>query len=110
MPVTDLTEKTFEQATASGVCAIDFWATWCGPCRMQSPIFESVAADFAASGKPVGFYKVNVDEQPALAGRFGIQSIPTLLILKNGTEADVRVGVTSASDLTALINRVLLQA
>ena len=108
MPATDLTEQSFEQATASGVCVIDFWATWCGPCRVQGPIFESVAADFAAAGKPVSFFKVNVDEQPALAGRFGVQSIPTLLVLKNGEEADVRVGVTAAAVLSNILDRALL--
>lgn len=109
MPVSELTDSNFEQATSSGVCAIDFWAPWCGPCRMQGPIFESVAEDFAEKGKAVAFCKVNVDEQPAVAGRFGVQSIPTLVVLKDGVEADVRVGVASASTLTAMIDRVLGQ-
>ena len=110
MPVTDLTEQAFDEAVSSGVCVIDFWAPWCGPCRMQGPVLESVAASFAASGKPVSFFKVNVDEQPALAARFGVQSIPTLLVLKNGEEADLRVGVTAAPALSAAIDRVLTSA
>jgi len=101
MPVTELTEDTFDAAVASGVCAIDFWAPWCGPCRMQGPIFESVADDLKDS--PAKFFKVNVDEAPAVAARFGVQSIPTLLVLKDGVEADVRVGVTAAAALKAMV-------
>lgn len=107
MPVSKLTESGFEKAVSSGTCVIDFWAPWCGPCRMQGPIFESVAESFA--GKPVAFYSVNVDEEPALAGRFGVQSIPTLVVLKDGVEADVRVGVTPAAALTAVLERTLAQ-
>ena len=101
MPVASLTEETFDAAVASGVCAVDFWAPWCGPCRMQGPIFESVAEDLA--GTPAKFFKVNVDEAPEVAARFGVQSIPTLLVLKDGVEADVRVGVTAAAALKAMV-------
>ncbi len=105
MPVTALTEADFDQATAQGVCVLDFWAPWCGPCRMQGPIFESVAAEFEKSGRPVRFYKVNVDEEPALAGRFGVQSIPTLVLTRDGEAAAVRVGVTSAAALADLVEK-----
>ena len=105
MPVTSLTESEFDAAVAEGVCVLDFWAPWCGPCRMQGPIFESVAADFEKAGNPVRFYKVNVDEEPALAGRFGVQSIPTLVVTKNGEEAAVRVGVTSPDVLADLVEK-----
>ncbi len=101
MSVENLTEQNFDSAVASGVCAIDFWAPWCGPCRMQGPIFESVAAEMDGSGAK--FFKVNVDEAPAVAGRFGVQSIPTLLVLKDGVEADVRVGVTPAPALRKMV-------
>ena len=101
MSVENLTEQNFDSAVASGVCAIDFWAPWCGPCRMQGPIFESVSDDLAAT--PAKFFKVNVDEAPAVAGRFGVQSIPTLLVLKDGVEADVRVGVTPAPALRKMV-------
>ena len=107
MPVTDLTEQAFDEAVSSGVCVIDFWAPWCGPCRMQGPVLESVAASFAASGKPVSFFKVNVDEQPALAARFGVQSIPTLLVLKDGVESDVSVGVTPPAKLRKMVEAAL---
>ena len=105
MPVSSLTEAEFDNAVAKGVCVLDFWAPWCGPCRMQGPIFESVAADFEKNGKPVRFYKVNVDEEPALAGRFGVQSIPTLVVTKDGEEAAVRVGVTPAAVLADLVEK-----
>ena len=101
MAVEHLTEQTFDSAVASGVCAVDFWAPWCGPCRMQGPIFESVALELEGSGAK--FFKVNVDEAPAVAGRFGVQSIPTILVLKDGVEADVRVGLTAAPALKAMV-------
>ena len=99
MSVEHLTEQTFDSAVASGVCVVDFWAPWCGPCRMQGPILESVAAETEGAR----FFKVNVDEAPELAGRFGVQSIPMLLVLEDGVEADVRVGVTAAAALKAMV-------
>ena len=105
MPVTELTESTFDAAVRSGVCAIDFWAPWCGPCRMQGPIFESVAEDLSAG--PAKFFKVNVDEAPELAGRFGVQSVPMLLVLTDGVEAGVRVGVAPAAQLRKMVEEAL---
>ena len=103
MSVEHLTEQTFDSAVASGVCAVDFWAPWCGPCRMQGPIFESVAAETEGAK----FFKVNVDEAPAVAGRFGVQSIPTLLVLKDGVESDVSVGVTPPAKLRKMVEAAL---
>ena len=105
MSVEHLTEQTFDSAVASGVCVVDFWAPWCGPCRMQGPIFESVAD--ALSATPAKFFKVNVDEAPEIAGRFGVQSIPTLVVLKDGVETDVRVGVTPGPALKAMVEAAL---
>ena len=105
MPVTSLTDPQFDAAVASGVCVVDFWATWCGPCRMMAPIFESVAAEMA--GRPVKCFRVDVDEAPMSAGRFGVQSIPTLLVLKDGVESDVSVGVTPPAKLRKMVEAAL---
>lgn len=77
---------------------IDFWATWCGPCRMQAPIL----AEFAENHDDVKVGKVNVDEQPALAARFGIMSIPTLILFKDGKPAAQRIGLQNDTQLEAL--------
>lgn len=68
---------------------VDFWATWCGPCRMVAPVMEALAEKY--DGR-VLVAKVNVDEEPALAQRFGVMSIPTVVVLKNGQEVDRKVG------------------
>jgi len=75
---------------------VDFWAPWCGPCRMLAPILEQIAAAHAGS---ITFAKVNVDEEPELAARFGILSIPTCLIFRNGERVGETVGVLSAQAL-----------
>ncbi len=105
MSVSSLDASSFDAAVASGVCVLDFWAPWCGPCRMQGPIFESVSDDLAAT--PAKFFKVNVDEAPEIAGRFGVQSIPTLVVLKDGVDVDVRVGVTPAAVLKKMVETAL---
>ena len=79
---------------------VDFWAEWCGPCRMLAPVIESLA------GKAGGAYKVgkvNVDEQPDLARRYGIMSIPTVLLFNNGQLADKSVGLVPESKLAAML-------
>lgn len=103
--VQELTTATFDEATASGVCVIDFWAPWCGPCRMMGPLFETVADDMKDTA--ARFYKLNVDEAPEIAARFGVQSIPTLLVLKDGVEAEVRVGVTPPPALRKIVEEAL---
>ena len=80
-----------EQAMKSDkVVMIDFWAEWCGPCRMVSPIVEEIANDYGANDAIIG--KVNVDENPEISMRFGIRNIPTILFLKNGEVVDKQVG------------------
>jgi len=85
---------------------VDFWAAWCGPCRMVAPIIEEVANENAASLK-VG--KVNVDEESVLASRYGIRSIPTMLIFKNGEKVDQIIGYMDKNALTAKIKPYLAQ-
>jgi len=86
-----LTEQTFDEAlvASQGLVLVDFWAEWCGPCRAIAPVREELGK---ASGGRATLMKVNVDENPGLAGRFGIRSIPTILFLKEGAVVDRVVG------------------
>ena len=79
---------------------VDFWAPWCGPCQVMAPVIDQLATEFAGRAT-VG--KVNVDEQPALAQRYGIRSIPAFLVFKHGHVADQAVGITSQQVLSALL-------
>ena len=86
----NLTDSNFDiEKSKYSLLVVDFWATWCGPCKMISPIIEQLAEQYA--GKIV-FGKVNVDENPHISQRFGIQSIPTLMIVKEGQVIDVMIG------------------
>jgi thioredoxin 1 len=96
----DLTEATFEAQVKNGITLVDFWAPWCGPCRMQTPILERLAPKVA--GKAV-IAKVNVDESQELAARFGIMSIPTILIFKNGQLVQQFMAVQQEPKLLAAI-------
>lgn len=87
--VTELTDQTFDEKTNNGVTFTDFWATWCGPCRMQSPVIEQLAEEM---GDKVFFSKVDVDANQETAAKFGIMSIPTMLIKKDGQVVDTIVG------------------
>lgn len=89
MSVNVTTDQTFEQDTASGVTLTDFWATWCGPCKMQSPAVEQLSEEM---GDKVTFNKIDIDENPETPSKFGIMSIPTLLIKKDGEVVDTLVG------------------
>ena len=79
---------------------IDFWASWCGPCKMIAPIVEELARDY--EGK-ITVGKINVDDQPELAAAFRVSSIPTIVVMKNGQVTNVAVGYRSKSDLEALL-------
>ncbi|MBI2186482.1 MAG: thioredoxin [Acidobacteria bacterium] len=85
---------------------VDFWAPWCGPCRIQLPILEEITRGEAESARVI---KVNVDEQPELAGRFGIASIPTLLVFSNGRVHRRFVGVQSAATLRSALRAAAAQ-
>ncbi len=102
MALQHLTESGFDQAVkAAPLAMVDFWADWCGPCKMLSPIIESLAA--AYEGK-VLVGKVNVDEEEELAARFGVQSIPTVVFLKNGVETARKIGVMPEAEFRKVLD------
>ena len=101
MALIHLTEEAFDKATASGLSMVDFWASWCGPCRMLSPTVDQVAEE-----RPdVMVGKVNVDEQPELAQAFGVMSIPTLVVLKGGKTVETSVGVKPKAAVLAMLDK-----
>ena len=102
MAIKHLTTAEFEAAVeAAPLAMVDFWASWCGPCKMLSPAVEALAEQY--EGK-VLVAKVNVDEEPELARAFGVMSIPTVVFLKNGREFDRKVGLMPASAFTAVLD------
>ena len=101
---TALTQDNFEATVSSGVTLVDFWAEWCGPCKMIAPAIDELAGEY--DGK-ASVTKVNVDEEGGLAQQFGVASIPTLLILKDGEEVNRFVGVTPKDDLAKAIDEAI---
>lgn len=99
--VKHLDDKNFEESVASGVSLIDFWAPWCGPCRMQGPIVEEVAEE---ADQSVVVAKVDVDQAPKVAAQFGVRSIPTLVVLKDGELVEQFVGVQQAGVLLSALS------
>ncbi|GGG85278.1 MULTISPECIES: thioredoxin [Paenibacillus] len=99
-----LTKDNFQSSVESGVSLVDFWAPWCGPCKMQLPIVEELATELDGQAT-IG--KINVDEQPELASQFGVMSIPTLILFKDGQPVDKMVGLQSKDALKAKISSQL---
>ncbi|MGT2755995.1 thioredoxin [Streptococcus ovuberis] len=99
-----VTDATFAQETAEGLVLIDFWATWCGPCRMQAPILEQLSQEFDESDLKI--LKMDVDENPATAREFGIMSIPTLLFKKDGQVVKQVAGVHTKDQIKAIIAQI----
>lgn len=83
---------------------VDFWATWCGPCRMVAPVLEEMARDYADKLKVV---KVNVDDNPDTSSRYGVMSIPTMIIFKDGAPVETIVGFRKKDELSAIIDQFL---
>ncbi len=98
-----VTDQSFESdvLNSSIPVLVDFWAEWCGPCKMLAPVLESVVDDYAGKVKIV---KINVDENPETAPKFGIRGIPTLILFKNGEVATTKVGALSKSQLTDFLD------
>ena len=102
--VVTVTDETFDSVVKEGVVLVDFWAPWCGPCRMLGPVIDELAETY--NGK-VCVGKVNVDENSAVAKNFGIMSIPTIMIFANGELKEKMVGVQSKARLSELLDKLL---
>ena len=104
MSVLHLSQKDFDTTIESGVTLVDFWAGWCGPCKMLAPVIEDLAGKY--EGKAI-VGKVDVDEEPGLAQRFGVMSIPTLIVFKGGKVVEQAVGARGKQDVAAMLDRHL---
>lgn len=100
--VRELTDKNFDQETGSGVALTDFWAAWCGPCRMQSPVIDELNEESDGS---VNYFKMDVDANQATPSKFGIMSIPTLLVTKDGEVVDKLIGYHSKEQILSKLEQ-----
>jgi thioredoxin 1 len=107
--VRTVSDSTFEQDVLNSEkpVLVDFWAEWCGPCRMIAPIVEAVAEEFEATATVV---KLNVDDNPTTSGAYGIRSIPTLILFRGGKEVERVVGAASRDSISRLIQKHSLAA
>lgn len=99
-----INEKNFDEKIANGVVLVDFFANWCGPCKMIAPVLEKLSEKYNGQ---MSFYKVDCDQSQAICMRYGIQSIPTLIIFKDGQVAKQSVGFMGAPQVEALIKAQL---
>ena len=100
----ELTKDNFDATTSEGVVLVDFWAPWCGPCRMIAPVIEELAEEYDGKAK---ICKVNTDEEQDIAVKFGIRSIPTLIFMKDGQVVDQIVGAQSKQVLAEKLDSLL---
>jgi len=105
--VTHLTDATFKASIASGATLVDFWAPWCGPCKALAPVLDELAGEY--EGK-LAIAKINVDEQPATAEAFGIMSIPTMILFKDGQPVGKVVGALPKASLKAFVEEHAVSA
>lgn len=102
MAIVNVSDKNFNQTIQNGLVLVDFWAPWCGPCRMIAPILEELSRQ---EGKRVTIAKLNVDENPLTAGKYGVMSIPTLKLFKNGKAVSSVVGVQPLAALQQMVRQ-----
>lgn len=101
--IVTVTDDTFEEEVlkSSGPVLVDYWAEWCGPCKMIAPVLEEIARDYAGRVK---IAKLNIDENPSTPPKYGIRGIPTLMLFKNGAVEATKVGAVSKSQLSAFLD------
>lgn len=106
MSVSQVLDSTFNEEVLSHEkpVLVDFWAPWCGPCRMVAPVVDEIAQEYSGSIKVV---KINTDENPSTATEYGIRSIPTIMIFKNGGRVDTVIGAVPKSTLASTLNKYL---
>ena len=102
MAIVDVTDQNFAQDTSEGLVLVDFWAPWCGPCKMIAPVLEELNEDM---GDKLKIAKLNVDDNQETAGKYGVMSIPTLLLMKDGNVVDQVVGFQPKEALAELVNK-----
>ncbi|MGP2656256.1 thioredoxin [Malaciobacter sp. WC5094] len=100
----ELNNSNFEETTKEGIALVDFWAPWCGPCRMLSPVIDELAAEFEGKAKVC---KVNSDEEQDLAVKFGVRSIPTIIFMKDGEVVDTMIGASSKQAFADKLNSLI---
>ncbi|MFD1850115.1 thioredoxin [Oceanobacillus bengalensis] len=102
MAIEQVTDQNFAQATSKGLVLADFWAPWCGPCKMIAPVLEEIDGEM---NEKVQIVKLDVDENQETASKFGVMSIPTLLLFKDGNVVDQAIGYQPKEALVDLINK-----
>src|SRR3954464_3787273 len=102
MAITHATDQTFSNEAGSGLVLVDFWAPWCGPCKMIAPVLEELDSEI---GEKVKIVKLDVDENPETASKYGVMSIPTLLVFKNGEVVDKTVGFQPKDSLASVLEK-----
>ncbi|WML50888.1 thioredoxin [Neobacillus sp. PS3-12] len=102
MAISHVTDQTFSTEITEGLVLVDFWAPWCGPCKMIAPVLEEIDGEM---GDKVRIIKLNVDENAGTVGKFGVMSIPTLILFKDGVAVDKLIGFYPKEALTEIISK-----